>query len=45
MNKLIGYLPSEANFFGEYRVKQVLKFYSNLIKKDITRGIEVGVIF
>ena len=45
MNQQIGYLPSEANFFGEYRVKQVLKFYANLIKKDITRGIELASYF
>lgn len=45
MNQQIGYLPSEAIFFGEYRVKQILKFYANLIKKDITHGIELASYF
>ena len=45
INQHIGYLPSEANFFGEYKVKQVLKFYAKLIQKDMARALELSNYF
>ena len=45
MNDQIGYLPSEANFFPEYKVKSILKFYAKLLNKDLSYGIKLAQYF
>lgn len=41
LNKVIGYLPSEAFFFPEMKVKDVLAFYQNMRNVDDTRSKEL----
>jgi len=41
LNKEIGYLPSEAFFFPEMTVKEVLEFFRQMRKIDSTRMIEL----